>query len=105
MIGSLLWNHWFWITLFTGNAQYLGEIISTVSKRNCIIKNNFVYIKVGFKKIFHLFLTLASRCYCDSLLIQPYDVPAPSLQVKKQTVHNAKYFAIFNFRVLVLMTW
>eukprot|EP00090_Calanus_glacialis_P045193 TRINITY_DN8241_c0_g1_i1.p1 TRINITY_DN8241_c0_g1~~TRINITY_DN8241_c0_g1_i1.p1 ORF type:complete len:453 (-),score=119.58 TRINITY_DN8241_c0_g1_i1:70-1428(-) len=39
MIGSLLWNHWFWITLFT-----------------------------------------ASRCNCDSLIIQPYDVPAPLLQ-------------------------
>ena len=25
MIGSLLWNHWFWITLFTGNGQYLGK--------------------------------------------------------------------------------
>jgi len=39
MIGSLLWNHWFWITLLE-----------------------------------------VSRCSCDSLLIQPYDVPAPLLQ-------------------------
>jgi len=39
MIGSWVWNHWFWVTL-----------------------------------------TAVSRCSCESLLIQPYDVTAPLLQ-------------------------
>jgi len=39
MIGSLLWNHWFWITILA-----------------------------------------VTKCSCDSLQIQPYDLPVPLLQ-------------------------
>jgi len=39
MTGSLVWNHWFWVTILTG-----------------------------------------SQCWCESLLIQPYEVSAPKLQ-------------------------
>ena len=43
---------------------------------------------------------------CESLLIQPYDVPAPVMQVHtKPNCPHCKGFAIFNFRDLLRVTW